>query len=145
MTKEEPQKDHIRIVSLSPNRYVRVLLMIAGTFFVAVGLIGIILPILPTTPFLLLAAACYSKSSERCHRWLLTNRLFGNYIRNYLQGKGIPMKVKLSTIAFLWLTISVSAFFFVEILWVRILLYVIAIGVTAHILTLRTLKPTRET
>ncbi len=141
MKKERPEKDYIHIINLSPNRYVRVLLMIAGTFFVAVGLIGVILPILPTTPFLLLAAACYSKSSERCHRWLLTNRLFGNYIHNYLRGRGIPMRVKLSTIGFLWVTISVSAFFFVNILWVRLLLFVIAIGVTLHILTLRTLKP----
>ncbi len=143
--KRDKHKDYLHITRLSPNKYVRVLLMIAGTFFVAVGLIGIVLPILPTTPFLLLAAACYSKSSKRCHDWLLTNRLFGNYIRNYLEGNGIPMRVKLSTIAFLWVTISISAFFFVDTFWVRILLLVIAICVTVHILALRTLKPTLKT
>ncbi len=132
--------DYLCMTQLSPNKYVRVLLMIAGTFFVVIGMIGVVLPILPTTPFLLLAAACYSKSSKRCHDWLLTNRVFGNYIYNYLKGAGIPMKVKLYTVAFLWITISISAFFFVEILWVRILLYVIATGVTIHIMTLKTLK-----
>lgn len=134
------KKDYLCMTQLSPNKYVRVLLMIAGTFFVVIGMIGVVLPILPTTPFLLLAAACYSKSSKRCHDWLLTNRVFGNYIRNYLEGNGISMRVKLSTIAFLWVTISTSAFFFVEIFWVRILLFVIATGVTIHILTLKTLK-----
>ncbi|MFO7991865.1 MAG: YbaN family protein [Thermoplasmata archaeon] len=134
------KKDYLCLTQLSPNKYVRVLLMLAGTFFVVIGMIGVVLPILPTTPFLLLAAACYSKSSKRCHDWLLTNRVFGNYIRNYLEGNGIPMRVKIYTIAFLWVIISISAFFFVEIFWVRILLFVIATGVTIHILTLKTLK-----
>lgn len=134
------KKDYLCMTQLSPNKYVRVMLMIGGTFFVLIGMIGVVLPILPTTPFLLLAAACYSKSSKRCHDWLLTNRVFGNYIHNYLKGDGIPIRVKLSATAFLWITISISAFFFVEILFVRILLYVIAAGVTIHIMTLRTLK-----
>ncbi len=137
---DEDMRKNLCITRLSPDPYIRFLLTIAGTFFVFVGIIGIILPILPTTPFLLLAAACYSKGSKKYHNWLLNNRVFGNYIRNYLEGNGIPLKVKSLTITFLWVTISISTLFFVEIFLVKILLFIIAIGVTAHILTLRTLK-----
>lgn len=110
----------------------------AGTFFVGLGVLGIFLPILPTTPFLLVAAACYVRSSKRLYVWLLTNRLFGSYIRNYREGNGIPLKMKIFTIILLWATISCSAICFVTIFWVRILLFVIAIAVTAHLLMIKT-------
>jgi uncharacterized protein len=116
------------------------LLIIAGSFFVVIGVIGIFLPLLPTTPFLLLAAACYSRSSKRFHNWLITNKWFGAYIKNYQEGRGIPVKAKLSTISLLWITILFSAFFVISILWVKILLIIIACGVTVHILTIKTLK-----
>lgn len=119
-----------------PNRMVRGLLVAAGTFFVGLGILGIFLPLLPTTPFLLLAAALYSKSSKRFYNGLLNNKWFGRYIRDYREGKGVPLKVKLFSIAFLWITILISAIF-VDILWVRILLIVIALGVTVHILMIR--------
>ena len=64
--------------------WIRILLIIAGTFFVGIGIVGIFVPVLPTTPFLLLAAACYERSSQRFYSWLLNNKWFGNYIRNYL-------------------------------------------------------------
>lgn len=117
----------------------RPFLLAAGTFFVALGIAGILLPLLPTTPFLLLAAACYARSSRRFHNWLMTNRFFGDYIRNYLDRRGIPPKVKILSISLLWITIGCSAAFAVDVLWARILLVVIAIGVTAHILSLPTL------
>jgi uncharacterized membrane protein YbaN (DUF454 family) len=72
------------------KNWIRILLVIAGTLFVGLGIIGIFIPVLPTTPFLLLAAACYARSSRKFHEWLLNNRWFGDYIRNYLQGKGFP-------------------------------------------------------
>jgi uncharacterized membrane protein YbaN (DUF454 family) len=76
------------------KNWIRILLIITGTLFVGLGIVGIFIPVLPTTPFLLLAAACYARSSRKFHEWLLNNRWFGDYIRNYLQGKGFPKKVK---------------------------------------------------
>ena len=121
------------------QRFVRVTLIVVGTISTALGILGIFVPILPTTPFLLLAAACYSRSSQRFYDWLLNNKYFGNYIRNYLEKKGIPLKVKAMTLAVLWATIGCSVAFAVEILFVRVLLIVIAIGVSIHIFSLRTL------
>ena len=97
-------------------------------------------PLLPTIPFLLLAAACYARSSERFYNWLLNNRWFGSYIRNYIQKRGIPLKAKVFTIALLWIVIGCSAAFAVESFAVRLILVLIAIGVSVHVLTLRTLK-----
>ena len=98
------------------------------------------MPVLPTTPFLLLAAACYARSSQRFYDWLLTNKWFGNYIRNVLQGKGISLKVKITTITLLWLTIICSVAFAIHDFLVRLVLILIAIGVTIHILSIRTFK-----
>ncbi len=115
-------------------------MIIAGTFSVGLGILGIFLPLLPTTPFLLLAAACYARSSERFSNWLLNNKLLGNYIKNYREKKEVPLKVKALTISLLWITIGCSVVFAVHVLLVRIILILIAIGVTIHILHIRTLK-----
>jgi uncharacterized membrane protein YbaN (DUF454 family) len=114
--------------------------MIAGTIFVGLGVIGIFLPVIPATPFLLLAAACYARSSRRFYCWLLNNRWFGVYIKNYRQKKGMPLKVKILTVALLWLTILISVIFAVQSLALRIVLIIIAIGVSVHLLSLKTLK-----
>ena len=119
---------------------VRLILITAGTIFLGLGIIGIFLPILPTTPFLLLAAACYARSSKRFYNWLLKNKWFGKYIERYREGKGIPLKVKIYIITLLWITILLSTIFFIEIFWIRILLILIAVGVTIHILTIKTYK-----
>ncbi len=121
------------------QKWVRILLIIAGTLSVGLGILGISVPVLPTTPFLLLAAACYARSSQRFYDWLLNNKYFGDYIRNYQQRKAIPLKVKVLTLALLWITIGCSVMFIVEIPLVRVLLILIAIGVSIHILRLRTL------
>ena len=115
----------------------RRLLIAAGTVCAGLGIIGIFVPILPTTPFLLLAAACYMRSSERFYRWLTNNRLFGAYVRNYIEGRGMPIKIKLATIFLLWLAIGLSVAFAVESLAIRIILISIAIGVTVHIALIR--------
>ena len=120
--------------------WIRPLLVTFGTIFVGLGIVGIFVPVLPTTPFLLLAAACYARSSQRFYHWLLYNRWFGNYIRNYRQKRGIPLKMKVLTISLLWVTIGVSAIFAVQSLVVRIILVLIAIGVSIHVLSLKTLK-----
>ena len=129
-------------VDISPNPLVRGVLLTGGTVSLGIGIIGIVLPLLPTTPFLLLSAFCYSKGSKRFHRWLLNNRIFGDYITNYLEGKGISLKSKLLTLFFLWALILFSAFYFVDMLIIRIVLLLIAVGVSVHILTLSTYTPT---
>jgi uncharacterized membrane protein YbaN (DUF454 family) len=122
------------------DRLKRRLLITTGTICVVIGIIGIFVPILPTTPFLLLAAACYLRSSQRFHSWLMNNRLLGAYIRNYTEGRGIPIKVKLLTIALLWLTIGISIGVAAPNLIVKIILAIIAIGVTLHIIFIRARK-----
>lgn len=122
------------------KKIVKALYFIGGTISLILGIIGIILPILPTTPFLLLAAACYARSSEKFYNWLLNNRVLGSYIRNYIEGRGMPNKVKIFTISMLWFTILLSAFLFIQVLWVRIVLIIIAIAVTIHIILIRPKK-----
>lgn len=119
------------------NKIVRFFLIIMGTLFLFLAVIGIILPLLPTTPFLLLAAACYAKSSKRFYRWLLNNRLFGKTIKNYYEGKGVSMKFKIFTISLLWITIGITIFLIINILWLKLLLFVIATGVTIHIIFIK--------
>ena len=114
----------------------RQLLIAAGTLSLAVGIIGIAVPVLPTTPFLLLAAGCYLRSSPRFYNWLMTNRLFGAYIRNYIEGRGIPVKVKLFIIILLWAAIGVSIWLTAN-LTVTVTLLIIAAGVTLHIIFIR--------
>lgn len=119
------------------SRFSRVLWIGAGTLCVALGLVGILIPVLPTTPFLLLAAFCYGRSSPRFLHWLLTNRWFGAYIRNYREGRGLPRREKALTILALWLTIGVSAVYVVSHWWLRLALIAIALGVTIHLLRIR--------
>jgi len=116
------------------------LFVVAGSIFLALGCVGIVLPILPTTPFLLLSAACYYKGSERMHRWMLSNKWFGSYIKNYKEGKGLSLKAKGFTLALLWIVISYSALFVVNLLIIQVILFAIAVGVSLHIVTLPTSK-----
>ena len=111
----------------------RRLLIGAGTLATGLGIIGVFIPLLPTTPFLLLAAACYMRSSERFYHWLINNRIFGAYVRNYIEGRGMPIRIKVFTILLLWLAIGLSITFGVQNIVIRIVLICIAIGVTAHI------------
>ncbi|UCE98055.1 MAG: YbaN family protein [Dehalococcoidia bacterium] len=115
------------------------LLIVAGTASLIAGIVGVFIPILPTTPFLLLAAACYIRSSERLYRSLLNNRLVGGYIRDYIHGKGMPIKIKIITLLVLWITIGISAFLVAHIA-VRIILLLVAIGVSIHIVLIKTKK-----
>lgn len=120
--------------------WLKYLLIAVGTLSVGLGFLGILLPILPTTPFLLLAAACYCRSSQRFYCWLINNRHLGQYIKNYREKKGMPLNLKIYIISLLWITILASVIFVVDLLVVRILLILIAVGVTVHILRIRTLK-----
>lgn len=117
-----------------------IVLICIGSIFMIIGVIGIFIPLLPTTPFLLLASACFIRGSEKCHNLFLNNKLFGKYIKNYLDKKGITLQAKIYTIIMLWVSILISSIFAVSILWVRIILILIAIIVTTHLLMIRTLS-----
>lgn len=123
------------------NDLKRTFLIACGTLSVALGVVGIFFPVLPTTPFLLLAAVCYARSSERFYHWLLTNRWLGEYIRNYREGRGIPLKQKVLTITLLWLSIGYAALFVAPLWWVRLILFGIATGVTIHLVRTKTYRP----
>ena len=116
------------------------ILISSGTFSLALGIIGIFIPLLPTTPFLLLAAACYIRGSNKFYNWLIKNKWLGEYIKNYQEGRGVPLNVKIITIIVLWLTIMISIIIFVSNFIIQIILFFIAIGVTIHILTIKTLN-----
>lgn len=115
----------------------RVLLLAVGALCVALAAVGVVLPLLPTTPFLLAAVVCFGRSSSRVHRWLMFNRVFGRYLRDYVTGKGAPWRVRIPILAILWTGILLSAFLAVDAFWVRVILFIIAGGVTLHIVTLR--------
>jgi uncharacterized protein len=122
------------------NRLRKVFFTIIGTIFLGLGAVGIVLPLLPTTPFLLLSAACYIQGSERMHRWLLNNKLFGSYIKNYREGKGMSARGKIFTLSLLWITILYSAFFIVNSAIIQAVLLVVYIGVTVHLVRISTYR-----
>ncbi|ALX49195.1 YbaN family protein [Lentibacillus amyloliquefaciens] len=126
------------------QRIKKALLVIAGSISLGLGLLGIILPLLPTTPLLLLAAACYVRSSERLYDWLITNKYFGSYIRNYRNGKGIPLKAKVMGVSMIWLAMSYTILFVVPLLIVQILLFGIGAFFTWFILKQKTLRPSNR-
>lgn len=143
----EEKKTFASVCKEQGRKIVRTLWFIAGTICLVLGAIGIVLPILPTTPFLLAAAACYYKSSDRMHSWLLNNKWFGEYIRNYTEGKGLPMKTKIIALSLLWITIVFSIVFILQrllpiqlILPMQLIMIAVAVIVSIHILRLPTFK-----
>ena len=123
----------------------KVILIFAGTVCVGLGVLGMFLPLMPTTVFLLMAAYCYSRSSDRFHNWLLNNRWFGSYLKNYQAKKGITLKQKVTTLVTLWASIGVSIWLLGGGFWSTIILAAVAIGVTVHILWIKTYRPETET
>mgnify|MGYP001073412573 CR=1 FL=1 len=126
---------------MSGARIGRYFLTAAGFVAVGLGLLGIFVPLLPTTPFLLLAAACWMRSSQRLHDWLLHHRWFGDYVRNYVEYRAVRPRARVVTLALLWGVIGAAALTAVTSWWVRALLGVVAVGVTVHLLQLKSLTP----
>lgn len=121
----------------------RYLLIAAGLVSLGLGVIGIFLPLLPTTPFLLLSAFCFIRSSRRLYGWLMNHRIFGAYIHDYLKYRAVPVKTKILALVLLWGTISLSIFLMANII-IRVSLAAVALVVSLHILSLKTRRPGRE-
>jgi len=120
----------------------RIFLITVGSLSLGVGVLGIFLPLLPTTPLLLLAAACYVRSSDRLYHWLITHKHFGPYIRNYREGNGIPLKAKIIGVSLLWISMLFTIIFVVPLVSIKILLFLIASYFTWFILKQKTLEKT---
>jgi hypothetical protein len=118
---------------------IKYILIGIGSISLGLGFIGIFMPILPTTPFVLLTFVCYIKSSEKLAKWLLTNKRFGPYIDNYINNKAITRKARNKSIATLWIGISLSIYL-ADITHLKIFLLVVGIGVSAHLLSLNLIE-----
>jgi uncharacterized membrane protein YbaN (DUF454 family) len=123
------------------SRVLKALLIVCGTLCVALGVVGIFLPLMPTTVFLLLAAACYARSSDRFYQRLVNHRLLGVYIRNGRAGGGMRRRDKVVTLALLWISIGATMIWTAEAWWLRLLLAAIAIGVTVHVARIPLMQP----
>lgn len=119
---------------------VRTILIVIGTLSVILGAIGMFVPLLPTTPFLLLGAFCYSRSSDRFYRRLLDNRVCGSYITNYRERGGITLRQKVMAISVLWLSIVNTVWIFGPVLWTKLALLLVASAVTVYLVRLKTVR-----
>ncbi|MBV6271559.1 YbaN family protein [Alcaligenaceae bacterium CGII-47] len=118
----------------------RILYNVLGTLALILAVLGVFLPLLPTTPFLLLASACYLRGSPRMHHWLLSHRILGPYIRDFEAGMGIPLRTKLLALALMWPSLALSAWI-MPVVWARWLLLIPGVGVTIYLLRLPTRTP----
>ena len=111
-----------------------------GSVSLVLGIMGVFLPVLPTTPFLLLSAALYMRSSQRLYDWLMSHKHLGAYIRNFREHKALPLRVKVVSVTMVWATLLYCAIFVAKEWWMSAIFIAIATGVTVHILSFKTLK-----
>lgn len=123
----------------SSSRLTRIVLRIVGGLLVGLGVLGMFLPLLPTTIFLLGAAACFGKSSPGAYRWLTTNRVFGRHLREYREERGATLGTKVFSISSLWIGIGAAVYLVRDMPWLEVVLIAIAMAVTVHLLSLRTI------
>ena len=116
------------------------ILIVLGSISLALGVIGIFLPLLPTTPFLLLAAALYVRSSEELYNWLIHQKYLGTYIRNFREHKAIPLHAKIISVTLVWTTLLYCAIGISENIYLSIGLLILAVGISWHILSYKTSK-----
>lgn len=135
MNRVDEQRNEVK---MQRNPLVKGLFIIGGLVSVGLGVVGIFLPLLPTTPFLLLAAFLFIRSSDRLYVKLMEHPVLGTYIKNYVEEKGLPQKTKVIVLTLLWISIIVSMVLSGQ-LWVQFLLGCIAVVVTIHVSRLKTI------
>lgn len=119
------------------------ILIISGSISLFLGVVAAFVPLLPTTPFLILSLYCYLKSSKRLYEWLLGHRIFGRYLYNYVTYRAIEKKTKIYTIVFFWISLIVSMLLFMN-LYICILLTLIGIAVSIHVGSLKTIEKQKK-
>ncbi|MEO1955343.1 MAG: YbaN family protein [Gammaproteobacteria bacterium] len=128
------EDQNIHLAKESSNPIIRILWVVLGSFFVVIGGIGVVVPGLPTTLFLILAAACYIRSSQRLYDWLINNKTFGPYLRDYREGKGIPKKAKVLAVSMIIVFVSYAVFFGIESLNLKIAAGILGIAGLLYVL-----------
>ena len=118
----------------------KIILLFLGILSLVLGVVGIFLPVLPTTPFLLLSATLFLRSSKKLYDWLLAHPYLGEYIRNFKEYKAIPLRVKIVSVSLVWITLLYCALFVARIWWMSAMFIAIALGVSIHILSYKTLR-----
>ena len=118
----------------------KIIFIISGSIALALGIMGIFMPLLPTTPFLLLAAALFFRSSPRLYEWLLNQKHLGPYIRNFREYKAIPLRAKIISVSMVWLTLLYCAYILHSQPWLSALMIALARAITWHILSYKTLR-----
>ena len=119
----------------------KILLVVLGCISCVLGIVGIFVPLLPTTPFLLLSAALWVRSSPRLYGWLLAHPCFGEYVRNFRENRAIPLQAKIVSVSLIWLTMGYCIFRVVDAWWwAQLGLFLLAVGTSWHILSFATLK-----
>jgi uncharacterized membrane protein YbaN (DUF454 family) len=112
-----------------------------GIISLGLGLLGVFLPVLPTTPFLLLSAGLFARSSDKLYNWLLNHKVLGVYIRSFLIEKSMPLRVKIYAVTMMWATMLCTVFLVLNgKLWLQVVLLAVAVAVTVHILSYKTKK-----
>lgn len=127
-------------LEIKSNPFIRFLWLSLGLLFTVVGLIGLIVPGLPTTLFMIIAAACFFRSSKRLFNWVLNNKYFGKYVKDFRDGRGMPRKAKFIALGFIWLFVSISVFVGIpdHLVYVKIITFLAACTGTGVIITLPT-------
>lgn len=131
-------QENTKVKNLEMPKLYRYFYLISGILLVAIGVIGIFLPVLPTTIFLILASACFVKSSPKANEWLRNHKVLGMYIKNYQDKTGLTIRAKAFNIFFLWAMILLSTFLLTDKFYIKLILLAIAVGVTIHLLMIKT-------
>ena len=137
--REPHTQDYGSEMRLTSNRLLRGLWLVLGLLFTGLGFVGAFLPVMPTTVFLLLAAFFFARSSPRFYAWLLSNPMFGPFIRDWRAGLGMPLRAKVLAVTLIVLTVG-SSILIIPVLWVKILLACVGVGVSAYLVT----RPTKR-
>lgn len=116
----------------------KAVLILLGLIFLGLGMIGAVLPILPTTPFLLVASLCFVRGSTKMNNWLLNHHIFGAFLKNYLDERAIKKRDLIRTLIILWMTLIVSIFF-IDVVFLKFILVIVGSSVSIHLLSLKSI------
>jgi len=132
----------LHIAQIKSNKVTRILWLISGCISAMFGLVGIIIPGLPTTVFMLIAAACFYRSSQRFYDWVINHQLFGHHVKNFREGNGMSIKAKIMVFLVMWIFIVFAIVFGIPdyLIWAKILTVLAALAGTAYIFSLPTMR-----